>query len=430
MRLVYVLLLSLLSSLATAQPAADNEQARIHFDRGKVLFAQERWDAALTEFLASRQLHATRGNTQNAALCLGKLGRLGEALDMWRALRRDFPDGIDGQAVTEEIERLEDLTGTIHVRSSTDGATVFIDGQPRGVTPLDALTVAAGSHVVRVFKVGAEPYETQIDVAARQQRVVEAELTPLPDPPPADDTPVASLPAVPPDAPLGRIFVELAVGPALGPSLFGDAAAACGEGCSAAPPAGIHAMLHGGYQFGSGIGVSLDVGVTWLRSALEDRDIVARAVPTPDQLAASASDRFDLWGVMAGVSGSLQRGQEWPWMVRLSAGAMLGALDDERSARIAFSSGDGSYGPVSHRVQAHYFFVIPELGIAHRFDRFELGLALRPMLLAALSRPSFGLDDQPTDLPSGGLIAFDEETLTGSVLFVGSLALTARWGFH
>lgn len=559
---VVVLGLLLLAQPASAQPTTEDEpraQAQSQFLEGKRLFREQRWDAALAAFAASRELYATRGNTQNAALCLVKLDRFGEALEMFRALVRDFPDLPDAAQVNDEIRRLEGLTGALSIQTDLSGASVFVDGRLRAKTPVtQPVMVNTGTHVVRVIKPDRTPYERQVDVSAGQRMVLEPALLPLVRPArlrirerdgrtarvmvdgvavgntpwegnvepgphavtlrgdgvwgtqPAtvvvkrarpttftvaleelacrlqiETQPVNATLALDrvdlgrgvwaglvrcgehlieagadgfltvrrtvsvtdatvldlvldrdPDSPLGvqqspaRIFVDVAVGPAIAPSYFGAAHDGCDAACSAAPPVGFTAIARGGYQFGSGIGLGVDVGALWLRGSVDERAVSARAVPTPSVLPTATSDTLTLWGILAGLSASLQRGEAWPWTVRLTAGAMLGAIDDERTADVVFPNGAGGFGPVSERVQAHYFFVVPEVGIAHRLGAFELGVFARPMILAALVRPQLGFESVTSDLATGGFFSYDVEALTGSVIFVGSLALSARWGFY
>lgn len=77
---------------APATGDAAKDDARGHFDLGISHFDREEWAAALVEFLKSRELFPTKGNTKNAAICLRKVGRFDEALDLFEALLRDFSD--------------------------------------------------------------------------------------------------------------------------------------------------------------------------------------------------------------------------------------------------------------------------------------------------------------------------------------------------
>src|SRR5262245_34722023 len=78
-------------STPTTDVEAKKAEANAAFERGMKLMAEENFDAALAEFLRSRELYPARGNTQNAALCLKKLGRYDEALDMFETLLREVP---------------------------------------------------------------------------------------------------------------------------------------------------------------------------------------------------------------------------------------------------------------------------------------------------------------------------------------------------
>src|SRR4051812_42183143 len=165
-----------------APPAPDasqqkKDEAKTRFEKGMTLFDRKLWDAALVEFLESRAAYPTRSNTQNAALCLRNLNRFDEALDMFEALLRDFPNlsSQDKQLVEKEVRELESLVGTIELlvgnecrratctptelQAKEAGAQIFIDGRERGNVPSPPLRVSAGSHVVRVYKQGYIPVE-------------------------------------------------------------------------------------------------------------------------------------------------------------------------------------------------------------------------------------------------------------------------------
>src|SRR6185295_5579374 len=49
------------------------------------------------------------------------------------------------------------LPGAVHVESQPPGATVTVDNQPRGVTPLDVPELALGHHDVKVELKGYVP---------------------------------------------------------------------------------------------------------------------------------------------------------------------------------------------------------------------------------------------------------------------------------
>lgn len=178
--------------IATAQPAppALNEaaatdksaEARVHFEKGLKLLDEGIWDAALAEFLQSRLLFPTRSATNNAAICMRKLNRFDEALDLFEALLREFPDlpaDVKASAQRAMVE-LGELVGTVEIKGSEPGAAIVIDGRNRGEFPvLTPIRVSAGSHLVRVYKEGFEPFEARVEVAGGQTARTVARLSAL-----------------------------------------------------------------------------------------------------------------------------------------------------------------------------------------------------------------------------------------------------------
>ncbi|WP_438004299.1 PEGA domain-containing protein [Sorangium sp. So ce321] len=155
--------------------------ARWHFDKGLSLYDAGAWDAAYAEFLRSRSLHPTRAATQNAALCLRRLRRYDEELEMLELLLA-FPElTAPERAWTErELAAVRGLVGSLVLDVAEAGAAISIDGRPRGATPAPApLRVPAGSRLVRVFKPGFAPAEVRVDVAGGQSVPVRIQLTPL-----------------------------------------------------------------------------------------------------------------------------------------------------------------------------------------------------------------------------------------------------------
>jgi hypothetical protein len=179
-----IVVLVLVSRAAFAQPGTDPlvAEARRHFELGVAHFDREEWQASLVEFLQSRTILPTKANTKNAAICLRKVGRFDESLDMFERLVRDFPDlsTEERSLVEREIAELHASVGTVQVDDAPPGADVAIDGFDRGMTPLAGpIRLAAGIHTVRVTKDGSLPFETRIDLAGKQSVVIHARLAPL-----------------------------------------------------------------------------------------------------------------------------------------------------------------------------------------------------------------------------------------------------------
>lgn len=184
-RAAVVLLAALAPSRATLaqEPVAEPlVAARAHFERGNALFKEGAWALALAELLESRRLRPTRNATRNAAVCLRQLGRHHEALDLYEALLREFPDvAVDLKDEAQRaIVELRARVGTIEIGGAEAGAAISIDGESRGeYPPIAPLRMAAGSHTVRLYKEGFEPFETRLDLAGGKTAHVEVVLRAL-----------------------------------------------------------------------------------------------------------------------------------------------------------------------------------------------------------------------------------------------------------
>ncbi|MEZ4295660.1 MAG: PEGA domain-containing protein [Polyangiaceae bacterium] len=163
--------------------AARKAEARARFEKGRKLSSEGAWSAALAEYLASRELYPTSGNTLGAASSLRKLARFDEALDMFEILLRDHAASLDADvrgAAQREVVELRGLVGTVEIEGAEIGAAITVDGRSRGEYPAPSpLRVAAGTHVVRVSKEGFETFESRVDVAGNGTARVTAALRPL-----------------------------------------------------------------------------------------------------------------------------------------------------------------------------------------------------------------------------------------------------------
>ncbi|WP_437592396.1 PEGA domain-containing protein [Sorangium sp. So ce1000] len=174
--------------IALAQPAPPagesaedrKSEAEARFYKGRKLYDERAFSAALAEFQASRALYPGESATIGAAICLKRLHRFDEALDLFEATLRDFSGTMEAttkSVVQRQVVELRGLVGTLDIDGAEPGAAISVDGQSRGEFPLLVpLRVAAGSHSVRVYKEGFEPFEVRIEVAGGQTARVAARL--------------------------------------------------------------------------------------------------------------------------------------------------------------------------------------------------------------------------------------------------------------
>lgn len=121
--------------------------------------------------------------TWHAARCLQQLRRYDESVDLLEVLFRQYEGKIskeDRPLMQKELVRMRDMVGSIDVVDAEFDAGIRIDGRNRGTYPAAAPhRVAVGSHLVRVYKEGYDPFETSIDVAGNQVQTIRARLRKL-----------------------------------------------------------------------------------------------------------------------------------------------------------------------------------------------------------------------------------------------------------
>jgi len=221
---------------ANAQPSAApasppvTRGAKEHYLRGIEFAKHRQWANALAEFNASLALRPTSAASMNAAYCLQQLGRNAEALQLYRAVLRDFDSALvdkERQSVHASITELELAVGHLALKCEIADATVLIDDEARGKTPIGDLLLDPGLHVVRVVKEGYEPAQVSLTIAATQTTQWNAALFKLGEPRGVTTPPVLVEPKPTPPKPR-RFVLELQGGAALYHSLGGGADESCG----------------------------------------------------------------------------------------------------------------------------------------------------------------------------------------------------------
>ncbi len=183
--------LLVLLALHAASPAhaeepwkTDSESvAKELFFRGVKLLEAGDPERALDAFSRSRATIPRRGSTVNAAICLERLGRYDEALELYEEVltrfAADLPEA-DRAGLTATMATLRKRVGAVNISANVTDASVQIDGRARGTLPLTTpLRVTQGAHVVRVVKNGYETYSTKVDVKLGETSAVDARLEPL-----------------------------------------------------------------------------------------------------------------------------------------------------------------------------------------------------------------------------------------------------------
>jgi hypothetical protein len=82
-------------------------------------------------------------------------------------------------AVDAALGAIHDLVGAARIKTNEDGASVFVDGQTAGTTPLpDPVPLDVGHHTIRVAKAGFADASTTLDAVGGAEAVVDMTLAP------------------------------------------------------------------------------------------------------------------------------------------------------------------------------------------------------------------------------------------------------------
>lgn len=411
-----------LASLAVSPGAVAGDEreasAREHFTRGVELLRESAWESALSEFLRSRELYPRPRTTINAAVCLRRLERYDEALEMVESLLVDFPDlpAETAESAAQETIELARLVGSIEITSAEAGATVVIDGRARGTLPLRTpLRVSPGRRVVRVSLDGFAPFETSVDVASGARIRVDARLSPLPARLRSEPAPAALEPPPASGARRRRAgpFVEIDGQLFLSPGFGGDVAGGCRTSCSAEPGLGGFGFLRAGVALPSGLAAGAALGGLAANQHLRGRVTSIQPVNLPP-VAGVADDTLKLRGGLVGAWLGVAIGAGARLHAVLGAGMMLGSIGD---SRVFTSATTPSYttGPVGEQRFAAFVYVAPELRAGFPVsDHVELTAGIEALFLLPVTRPSWSAD-HAVDAHEDGIASFAAESLVGPV---------------
>ena len=170
------------SSEASLDAQDSLARAKDLFRQGVALFQAGEVDRALDMFRRSRGLYSSAKNTVNAALCLERLKRYDEALELYETAITLHPgelDASDEEGIRAAMANLRSRVGNLSISYNVTG-NVVVDGRPRGTLPLSSpLRVMPGRHVVRVLKDGYATYETEVVIRADTTSNIDARLEAL-----------------------------------------------------------------------------------------------------------------------------------------------------------------------------------------------------------------------------------------------------------
>lgn len=176
--------LSILAPTATAvaQPKAAPkvDEARARYDRGKQLYEEGAFDAALIEFQRAYELAPSYKILYNIGQVHRQRNDYASAL---RAFERYLKEGgaeIDAKRkadIDREIAQLRVRVATLQISTNVPGVEISIDDESVGKTPLpQGVLVNSGKRRVTASKEGRVPVTKVINVAGADTQKIDIEL--------------------------------------------------------------------------------------------------------------------------------------------------------------------------------------------------------------------------------------------------------------
>ena len=158
-----------LSETLTGMPKAE-------YEAGKVLYADKDYDNAIVKFQRAYELSKDPRLLWNVAVCEKNLRRYSRMLTTLRRLLADGGPMLtdqDKKDADELAKTVEAFVSPLRLTVSEPGASVLIDDEPIGVSPLEgAVMVDVGTRKIRVTKAGYKDFVRSEQVAGGSDVVV------------------------------------------------------------------------------------------------------------------------------------------------------------------------------------------------------------------------------------------------------------------
>jgi len=198
----FTLVLSLLwAAAAAAQDDAARMEARLLLREGNVLYEKGEYAAALHRYKGAYGKLQSPKILLNIGTTLRRLNRDNEAAEAYEIyLSRvglEVPAEKKAQ-VREALDEINQKVGRLRIEVNVEGATVRLDGELKGASPLGApVRVDPGLHRIEAERDGYHPDTKDVEIAAGDIDLVVLRLEQIRPPPPTDPVPPPPPPAPP-----------------------------------------------------------------------------------------------------------------------------------------------------------------------------------------------------------------------------------------
>jgi hypothetical protein len=223
---VFAALLGLLFLVPTPSEAqSDKEAAKKHFKQGTILYKEGNYSAALVEFKASYKKNPNWKIRFHIGITYQALHKFMEAEEQLKLYLGEGGAQVaeDKKTEVEDIlSQLEGVIGSLKIVSSVDGASVLLDGEALGETPIPKpVRLNVGEYKVVVKKEGYKDFTGEVEIPGGETVSLEVKLESLAPPKevkpaPAEKPPEKAIETAPAEKPKENKKAEKAIAPEKG----------------------------------------------------------------------------------------------------------------------------------------------------------------------------------------------------------------------
>jgi len=164
-----------------AQPSpSSKEEARSRYERGKQLYEEGAFDAALIEFQRAYDLAPSYKILYNIGQVHRQRNDYASALRVFERYLKEGGADIDAKRkaeVDKEIAQLKGRVATLQITTNVPGAEILVDDEPVGKTPLpQGVLVNSGKRKITASKEGRVPVSKIINVAGSDTMKIALDL--------------------------------------------------------------------------------------------------------------------------------------------------------------------------------------------------------------------------------------------------------------
>lgn len=153
------------------------KEANSFFERGQKHYAQGEYDVALNYFKKADKIAPHYSTQFNIGRCLENLGKIKDAIDLYRTLAKKTDDQTKRDALNRRILALSKRKGELLVTSMPDGAEIYLDARRDkvGIAP-KLLSVRPDKHLLILKKKGYRDSLYYLELLPAEKKSVKISL--------------------------------------------------------------------------------------------------------------------------------------------------------------------------------------------------------------------------------------------------------------